>query len=66
VLATHGPALSLFAFGSMVALTLAASYGLSRLTDVLIQRFASQLARGLLDRIDMAFAFKRGAPARME
>lgn len=66
VLATHGPALSLFAFGSMVAFTLAASYGLSRLTDVLIQRFASQLARGLLDRIDMTFAFKRGAPARME
>ncbi len=66
VLVTHGPALSVLVFGVVVAFTLAASYGLSRLTDTLIQRFASQFARSLLERIDMTFAFKRGTPVRVE
>jgi peptidoglycan/LPS O-acetylase OafA/YrhL len=66
VLATHGPALSVLVFGVVVAVTLVASYGLSRLTDTLIQRFASRFARGLLERIDMTFAFKRGARARVD
>lgn len=66
VLAEHGPALSLFVFAAVVGITLAASYLLSRLTDMLIQRFASHLARTLLERIDTTFAFRRAATAPME
>ncbi len=66
VLASHGPMLSLLTFVAVVAFTLAASYLLSRLTDAHIQQFASQFARKLLERIDVTFAFKRAASARLE
>lgn len=42
----------------------AASYLLSRLTDKFVQRFASNLARSLLVKIDLAFAFGRTLSAR--
>ena len=63
LLAKHGPVLSLLAFVVVLAVTLCASYLLSRLTDKLIQRFASKLARSLLAKIDLAFAFGRTSPA---
>lgn len=63
VLAARGPALSVLAFVAALAVTLAASYLLSRLTDKLIQRFASKLARSLLAKIDLAFALGRTASA---
>lgn len=64
LLAKHGPALSLLAFVAVLAVTLGASYLLSRLTDKLVQRFASKLARSLLVKIDLAFAFGRTPSAR--
>ena len=66
MLATHGPLLSLAVFVVVLAVTLAASYMLSRLTDILIQRFASRFARGLLERVDTTFAFRQTASARVE
>jgi peptidoglycan/LPS O-acetylase OafA/YrhL len=59
LLATHGPLLSLVTFAAVLAITLAASYVLSRLTDILVQQYASRFARALLERVDMTFAFRR-------
>lgn len=61
-LATHGPWLSLAVFTLTVAASVTASYALSRVTDTLIQRAASELARTLLSRIDTRFSFA-AAPA---
>lgn len=65
-LATHGSWMSLAVFMLTLAAAVAASYALSRVTDTLIQRGASELARTLLQQIDMRFGFGAAPSRRLE
>jgi hypothetical protein len=58
--------MSLAVFMLTLTAAVAASYALSRVTDTLIQRGASELARMLLQQIDMRFGFGAAPSRRLE